>query len=306
VIHRELAMDLQFSTACLPRFSLRSGFATARALGLDSVQIALTPALYRLGPERLAREAERYGVAVRSLDLGTLGGVAMTREAIAGIAAFATALPECHVVALPAPRRAGQAPGGLNGYLAVVRAYGEALWGHATVTIVNAPGGNPGAAGPLDRFPQLRRIVEEWELGYTFDTSHAASAGWVITEPLPQMGSRLRNVHLGDFRQRSTGGGPEPATYLPDGVQLRQLHRAPGTGVLPLRAFLRALRRREYAGLVTIDLRESGLRAWWSPARHRQLVAAVAFCRDALASYRPLHSGQPGPPVEVENDGRRA
>src|SRR4051794_35617382 len=82
-IHRELAMDLQFSTACLPRFSLRSSFVTTRALGLDSVQIALTPTLYRRGPERLAREAERYGVTVRSLDLGMLGGVAMTREAVA-------------------------------------------------------------------------------------------------------------------------------------------------------------------------------------------------------------------------------
>jgi sugar phosphate isomerase/epimerase len=173
------------------------------------------------------------------------------------------------------------------------------------VTIVNPPGGS-GAAGPLDRFPQLRRVVEEWDLGYTFDTSHAASAGWVITEPLPQMGARLRNVHLGDFRQRAAGGVLESAPYLPDGVQPQQLHRAPGTGVLPLRAFLRALRRREYAGLVTIDLRESGLRNWWSPARHRQLAAAVAFCRDALNSYRPLHTDRPQPLVEVENDGRRA
>ena len=152
-------MDLQFSTSCLPRFSLRSSFATARALGLDGLQIALTPALYRRGPERLVREAERHGVAVRSLDLGALSGVGLTREAVAGIAAFARSLPECHVAALPAPRGASQAPGGLNGYLAVVRAYGEALWGHATVTIINAPGGSPGAAGPLDRFPQLRRIA---------------------------------------------------------------------------------------------------------------------------------------------------
>jgi sugar phosphate isomerase/epimerase len=299
-------MHLQFSTACLPRFPLRSSFATTRALGLDGVQIALTPALYRRGPERLAREAERHGVVVRSLDLGTLGAPGAGREAVAGVAAFATAVPECRVVALPAPHGYGQFPGGLNGYLDLVRAYDEALGEHATVTIVNSPGGGSGAPGPLDRFPQLRRIVEEWDLGYTFDTSHAASAGWVITEPLPQMGARLRNIHLGDFRQRPAYGTQEPAPFLPDAVQPRQLHRAPGTGVLPLRAFLRALRRREYTGLVTLDLRESGPRGWWPPGHLGRLVAAVAFCRAALDSYQPRRAGRPQSPVEVENDGRRA
>jgi hypothetical protein len=76
--------------------------------------------------------------------------------------------------------------------------------------------------------------------------------------------------------------------------------------VLPLRAFLRALRRREYTGLVTLQLREVGLRAWWPPALHGRLSTAVAFCREAINSYRPLQTDRPQPPVEVENDGRRA
>ena len=299
-------MYLQFSTACLPRLPLRSSFAAARAHRLDGMQIALTPTLYRRGPERLAQLAERYGVAVRSLDLGPLGGVGMAREAVAGIAAFTLALPACRVVGLPAPRGPGQVSLGLNGYLDIVRAYSEALGERATVTIVNAPGGGTGVPGPLDRFPQLRRIVEEWDLGYTFDTSHAASAGWVITEPLPQMGARLRNVHLGDFRQRADPNLHGAAPFLPDTVQPWQLHRAPGAGVLPLRAFLRALRRREYAGLVTIELREMGFCAWWPPALHRRLVTAVAFCRDALSTCRSVSTDREQPPVGVENDGRRA
>src|SRR5262245_47101727 len=136
---RESAMLLQFSTACLPRLPLRSSFAAARALGLGGVQIALTPTNYRRGPERLVQLAERYGVPVRSLDLSPLGGMGTAREAVAGIAAFALALPACHVVGLPAPRGPAQVPVGLNGYLDVVRAYGEALGERATVTIVNAP-----------------------------------------------------------------------------------------------------------------------------------------------------------------------
>src|SRR3954451_3714695 len=88
LIRWEPSMHLQFSTACLPRFPLRSSFATARALGLESVQIALPPRLYRRGPERLAREAERHGVVVRSLALGMLGGASLVSETVAGIAAF--------------------------------------------------------------------------------------------------------------------------------------------------------------------------------------------------------------------------
>lgn len=299
-------MHLQFSTACLPRLPLRSGFAAARALELDGLQLALTPTLYHRGPARVAALAAHYGVAVRSLDLGHWSWVGATREAVAGVAAYARALPDCRVVALPAPRGYGQVPGGLNSYLDLLRAFADELGEHAAVTIVNAPGGGSSAVGPLDRFPQLRRVVEEWELGYTYDTSHAASAGWVITEPLPQMGARLRNVHFGDFRQRADPALHGAAPFIPGTVQSWQLHRAPGAGVLPLRAFLRALRRRDYAGLVTIDLREVGLRAWWPPALHRRVIEAVAFCREAVSTYRPPRADQPRPPVEVENDGRRA
>ena len=48
-------MDLQFSTGCLPRFPLHSSFATARVLGLDGLQVALTPTIHGRGPARLAR-----------------------------------------------------------------------------------------------------------------------------------------------------------------------------------------------------------------------------------------------------------
>jgi len=296
-------MDLQYSTAVLAHLPVSRSFAFARELGLTGIEIALTPLLYNRGPVRLCRFAERTGVLVRSLDLSGLGDMALDPTLIAGFVAFVTALPDCRVIALPTPR----AMSSLNEYLTTLQRYTEELGDHAAVTLVNAPG-NATAQGPLDRFPQLRRIVEEWELGYTFDTSHAASNGWVITEPLPQMGVRLRNVHLSDFRQ-ATGAGPgTPPPLLPGPPRDAQLRRAPGDGVLPLRAFLRALQRRDYDGLLTLDLREVGLRAWWPPALHQRLSAAVTFCRETLASYEPRHTEQARPPhqtpAETENEGR--
>jgi sugar phosphate isomerase/epimerase len=64
------------------------------------------------------------------------------------------------------------------------------------------------------------------------------------------------------------------------------LHRPLGDGVLPLRAFLRALRRRDYQGFVTIDLRADGLRAWWPPALRTLVAGAIGFCQVALQDQR--------------------
>jgi len=306
-------MQLQISTACLTRAPLQTSFAAARSLGMGSIELALTPTLFRRGVSRIARLAEQQRLAVGSLDLSPLGDAAFDSTLVRSLAAFARALPGCAVVALPTPGARRATTGGLNSYLSLLGAYGEALGDRATLTLINPPGGLAAAPGPLDRFPHLRRIVEEWDLGYTFDTSHAASAGWVITEPLPSMGTRLRNIHLNDFRQHPGLDQHHPTSFIPASVGAWQLGRAPGEGVLPLRAFLRVLRRREYDGLVTVALREVGVRAWWPPSLSSRLIAASGFCRGALEGYHPRQAlpdyppfGPPGASAETENEGRRA
>ena len=278
---REPAMDLQFSTACLP-YPLGWSFATARALGVDGIELSLTPALARKGPDQVLRLSEGYGVPIRSVALDWGGGAPPAREEIGGIARFAAALPRCRVLVLPAPRADGRAlsSGGMGPFLHLVRALNDALpAGRVALTVENPPGLRPDERpGLLVRFPQLRRLVEEWDLGFTFNTSYAGSSGWVITEPLPQMGARLRNVHLGDFRPLAGRRAPE---LPPGGVREEHLRRLPGDGILPLRALLRALSRREYAGLLTLDVHPRHLRAWWPPAARGRLAEALAFCRAA-------------------------
>jgi sugar phosphate isomerase/epimerase len=283
-VARELTMQLQFSTACLHHLPLRSSFTLARDLSLAGLEVALTPHLLRRGPERVRRLAKQYGVPVRSLDLTPSSRLLNEEGVVAQVAAFAAALDRCPAVTLPAPP--ADQPNGVSGFLRTLRVCGEAFGDEVALTVVNAAGGGIAPPGPLDNFLQLRRIVEEWEFGYTFDTSHAGSAGWVITEPLPRMGKRLHNVRLGDFRHLPAYGHTLTAPLLPQQVQPWQLHRPPGDGVLPLRAFLRALRRRDYQGLVTIDLRADGLRAWWPPALRAQVSGAVAFCQVALQDQR--------------------
>lgn len=293
-------MQLQFSTACLHRLPLRSSFALARYLGLSGLEIAATPGIVRRGPERLRRLSDQFAVAITSLDLTSCSHLLAEKGGTARLAEIVGALDQDGVVTLPAPHHAEQ--GGVNGYLQRLRACAEAFGEGVTIAIVNAPGGRDTPPGPLDNFIQLRRIVEEWEFGYTFDTSHAGSAGWVITEPLPRMGQRLRNVHLSDFRHLPTAGQALTAPLLPQHVQPWQLHRSPGDGVLPLRAFLRALRRREYRGLVTLDLRDEGLRAWWPPAPRSMVEAALGFCQVALQDQRPPRAERIERPSRVMSD----
>ena len=171
-------MDLQFSTACLPRYPLGYSFATARALGLDGLELALTPTILRGGPGRVTGLAERYGVTVRSVLLPTGGWDAPGRDEVRAIPRFAAALPRCRVMVLPAPRGGGGAAP-LGAFVSFLHTMTDALACNGPgLTIENPPPPTAGSpAGPLDRFSQLRRLVEVWDLGFTFDTNHAAAHG---------------------------------------------------------------------------------------------------------------------------------
>jgi sugar phosphate isomerase/epimerase len=301
-------MELLVATASLPYYPLSHGLTLARQLGADGVELALTPRLLHQGPDRARRLADEHAIPIRSVVLAS-GQAPADPEGIAEVGRFLAALPACRLLVLPAPRATGASgsgrQGGLGAYVGVLQQYLNALdGGDVALTIENAgPAAPGGPSGPLDRFPQLRRLVEEWDLAYTFDTSHAAAHGWVITEPLPLMGGRLRNVHLSDYRL-------PPLADRPPEPPSRYLHQLPGDGILPLRAFLRVLCRRGYAGLVTLDLHPRALGAWWPPAARRNLAAALAYCRTVLRDCTPsppLHLERRGEaseaPAEAENEG---
>lgn len=296
-------MELQFTTASLPYYPLGATFALAQRLGVAGLELALTPILLHQGPARVERLAAAHGLEVRSLALGPLGHALPDADELAAVVRFATALPNCQLLVLPCPS-GDPAGGGLGAYVAVLQRALELIAGtKLLLTVENSAPGHP--AGPLDHFAQLRRLVEEWDLGFTFDTSHAAAQGWSITELLPAMGARLRNVHLSDFQL------PVATDRAPVGtVSPRRLHRLPGDGVLPLRALLRALARRDYTGLLTLDLHPLSLRSWWPPAAAQRLAAALAFCQAASREaaprppFAPLERPSEAPAeAEAENEG---
>lgn len=289
-------MDLLLTTASFPYYSLARSMALTQQVGADGLELVLTPAMLRQGPERARQLAGEQGVPIRGLVLPTPSAKFPPEEAYLAVARFVAALPDCQVLTLPPPP-----PGtGLAGLITLLRGYQAALGSAAQLlTVANPPARAANGAAQFDRFPQLRRLAEEWDLGYTFDTCAAAEHNWVITEPLLAMGNRLRNVQLSDYRPPQAR--PTELTW-PDA----QRYQLPGQGTLPLRAFLRTLARRGYTGLLTLAPHSGAVLAWWPPLARRRLAAALAFCRSTLDDREPPRLPSPRPevelPAEAENE----
>lgn len=288
-------MRLQLTTTSFSYYSLNRTFALARQVGVDSIELALTARVMRSGAEPVCAVATKHGLRIRSVLLSAPSTFPPERTALTAGARFVRELPDCEAIVLP------QAPRGtpLGSHLRAIHAYREAFGTAARhLALENpTPTKRETTAGALDHFAQFRRVAEEWDLNFTYDLSAGAEQRWVITEPLIAMGQRLRNVHFSDFRVSTDLLAPR------DGYG----HLLPGTGMLPLRAFLRALARREYRGLLTLDVHPKALGAWWPPTAKNRLAAAAAYCRTAYAEG--LAPAPPPPrvarveePAEAENE----
>lgn len=292
---RGSAMRLQLTTASFSFYSLNRTFALARQVGVDSIELALTARVMRAGIEPVRAVAARHDMRIRSVLLGAPPTFPPERSALTADARFVRELPDCETVILP------QAPAGapVVSHLRAIHAYREAFGTAARHLAMEnpAPARRESAIGALDHFAQFRRVAEEWDLNFTYDVSAGAEQRWVITEPLVAMGQRLRNVHFSDFRVSTE------LLAQRDGYG----RLLPGAGMLPLRAFLRALARREYGGLLTLDVHPKALGAWWPPTVKNRLAAAVAYCRTAYAegpapAPAPPRVARIEEPAEAENE----
>lgn len=121
----------------------------------------------------------------------------------------------------------------------------------------------------LDDLANLTSFAQAQGCGVTLDTCHAGANGQDILACYEIVRPALVNVHLSDVVWRN--GKP-------------RTHRLPGEGELPLRAFLAALARDGYDGLITLEIhpREVGLLNRARAAR--RLRQAAEFVRTAIAS----------------------
>lgn len=275
-------MKISIAVGALTFYPLAVALRMAQAGDADGVEILMSNALLRRGPDSVQELAHVTGIPILSIhaplrwvrnDLQRQ--ISDARDTIA----FAAELPGSPSVVLhhPAPEDADGAA--LQYWLASVD---EARRPHTRsglrVAVENRPDNHDGSSrSPLDDPAALRSVVGEWGLDVTFDIAHAASRNVGIVKGLDAVMPRLINVHLSDARPgRSRSGG------LLNGL-LRD-HHLPGDGELPLAAVFDLLDRRGYHGLLTIEPSPYSLRAWLPPHAQRRMNAAVVHTRELVAA----------------------
>jgi len=120
----------------------------------------------------------------------------------------------------------------------------------------------------LHDLPKLRAFADRYDLLLTFDTAHAGTAGYDLQEAYGLLDSRLANVHYSDLVQ-----SPLFPNWPPLYTLFRH-HQVPGQGMLPLADFVRTLLAQGYAGVLTLEVSPTALRAW-RPSRAGQRMASL-------------------------------
>ncbi|MDI3339754.1 MAG: sugar phosphate isomerase/epimerase [Sphaerobacter sp.] len=281
-----MAMDVIVSTGSLTGMSLPRIFDVARRAGADGVELMLTARLVQQGPERVRELERRFGVAVRSVHAVLRLREPSARqgaEDIVASARFARALSACETLVVHPPTVSSLHTLAASRWfdaLETVRAMTDDA--PTRVTIENL--GRLRRSDPpsvFDHPDRLRWVAQEWGVGVTYDTAHAASRDWDVVATAGRLAPYLANLHLSDYGRRDFPVGMANA--------LLRDHQLPGSGVLPLEALLFHLARTGYRGLVTLELSPVALGVPWRPAVERRLRGAITHCRAAIQAGALAH-----------------
>jgi sugar phosphate isomerase/epimerase len=269
------------STGSLGFYPLATASRVARDAGFDGIELHVCPETLLRSGKSLARAIASSGTPVFSVHpvyypSGVpIGGSHAIDRAIA-LARDTGA----RIVVLHTPPSARLRGGGDAEFLrAIERWQGRlAAFGGALAVENPAQSRGPRVGRPLDCLPCLRAFARQHGLGVVLDTSHVATAKGCLLKTLEAVDGTLVNVHLSDATSELA---PGRQTYL---QALLCQHRLPGSGILPLTAFLSGLARRTDSCVVTLEVSPLEL-APWSPRTARQRLAdAVRYIRSALGS----------------------
>lgn len=285
------SVRFSFSSASFPSYSLDSVFELGYLAGADAIEIMLTPRLARGGATKLRRLEELYKIPIGSIHTimrVRRPGRDQEIDDVLESARFAREFSSCHtlVAHLPWSRESTTSVG--NQWIRAIDQVKESLAG-STVSLSLE---NPDPATHLNPNEQQlllmrwTRLVEEFELCATLDTSHAAACGWNLLELASSHPASLDNVHLSDI-----GGRTYRAALL---NSLLHEHRRPGTGELEIERFLARLIQTDFNGLITLEI--SPLRVPWYRLRSAQMALAEMLheCRRATGDVRSIHAQSPG------------
>ena len=255
-----MSIPVIFSTGSLYTFGLDRVYGWAAEAGYDGVEIMMDERWDTHQDAYLNHLAERHGIPIRALHAPLFRGAwgLGPGETIVRVAKLAVKIGDPVVIAHPPP------PGRpllrwAEGPLEQARKAG------VRVAVENMP------KGRAKTFSIRRRNCHKPEhlfgLGdVTLDTSHIAASGLDLMEAYGKLADQLRHVHLSDA---DLSGGDQ--------------HRLPGKGKLPLKVFLAALRRSDYPGVVSLELKPWPLGTPDTGVIQKRMREALDFARIGLA-----------------------
>ncbi len=275
------------STGSLYYLPLATALAVIRDAGYEGVELVASPETLVRGMAATQRIIARSGMPALSYHPPLYPFPGWPRGQVEGIMSVAQGAQAlgCEVAVVHAPKGYSLATPRAQRYVAGIGA-GQA---HATrhgFVIGLETTQRPVAKPPMlfDDLDTFLGFTDEHQLSVTLDTCHAAANGDDLLALLPRLGARLRNIHLSDCLRDAAGTGPS-GSDPPSGRRKPRTHRMPGSGnTVDLAAFLGALSRTRYTGLITLEIAPSDL-GWWPPSRlARRLAEARAYVATALAA----------------------
>ncbi len=274
-------MDILLSTGSLTPRNLPSIASIAREGYADGLEILLTGRLLAVGPEAAVRDADEHHVPIRSVHppIRFVGAQQWLHDDMIAAAQYARMIPGCRTLVMHAIGGASLHTEQGRAFFTTIEHVTEVLKGSGVRLTLE----NRGTVHPqprldfLDKMQNLYRVCEEWGLGITFDTSHAASYGVNIVSALDVIAPRLANIHLSDRRE-------DPPLFASSfWNSLTREHQLPGSGALPLAAMLHRLRAKRYRGTITLELSPLALSSWSDVRARERTAQAIAFVREQLS-----------------------
>ena len=281
-------MHVLFSTGALYGAPLAWSMGLARAAGCDGVELVLDPWMVLFGPRAIARVSERVGLSVEVLHPSIFGFRGMNKppQAFAQLGEWSRAL-EVGLVVLHPLRIVGLAENTAR-FDKGLEALRQAAYPDVRVSLENVPFFTMAdRRNPFVEPEAVAEFARKRGLSVTLDTTHLASAGLDLLAQYDGVSGLVSHIHLSDYRQpRRWLDRPELDTYV-------KHHQLPGTGMLPLRQFVRHLRVTAYDGAITLEVSPVALQIWRPWRMLALLRRSVEYVRSAWDAGGAGPSGEP-------------
>lgn len=282
-------MRFSFSSGSFPTYSLPAIFEIGSHAGADAIEIMLSPRLAHQGPTRLRFLEEGFKLPIASVHSVMRLRSTSPAQILADIldsARLVRKLEHCQSLVVHLPHVFDTAF--TSRWVQTLQQATDILADSPARVSLENPDPAPDQQIPQDEWLGMTRwrvLSQEFGLGATFDTSHAAASGWDLLGYAENPHRSLDNVHLSDVGGKAYSNGLLNTLF--------HAHRPPGTGDLQIERFLARLAQTDFNGLITLEISPLRMPWYWLPSAEHALRDMLGFCRSATGDARSHFTTNP-------------